>query len=344
VTTTVSTTADSGVDNDYEQTDTVESATAALLSRWTDAEKPSEDDEGDKPTKKAPTEKDNGNDADEDANDGTDTDQNDEADEDTDSDDDDTDDGATKLADDDFKVKITVDGAERTVSVKDLKRLYGQEASLTRKSQEVATLRKAAEDNSARTSVALNTLTQRAEDRWRPYAEIDYLVAQTQLSSEDFATLRAEAKAASDDYTFLKSELDNHSANQQAERAATFREQAKECVEVLTRDLPNWNETLYNDIRAFGVKSGLPQADVDMIADPTIIKLLHSAMLYERGKTVATTKKVAAVKKTVKPTASAATVQNKEKGADGLKRLSNSGSREDAASLFLSRWEGMGED
>lgn len=344
MTTTVSTTADTGVDNDYEQTDSVESATAALLSRWTDAEKPS-DDEEEEPTTKTPKVPADTEAEPEDANeDDTDQNEDDDANEDDADGDDVADDGATKLATDDYKVTVTVDGAERTVSVKDLKRLYGQEASLTRKSQEVAELRKTAEDNRTRTSVALDTLTKRAEDRWRPYAEIDYLVAQTQLSAEDFATLRAEAKAASDDYTFLKSELDNHASTQQAERITAFREQAKDCVKVLTRDLPNWNENLYNDIRTFGVKSGLKQADVDMIADPAIIKLLHSAMLYERGKIVATTKKVAAVKKTVKPSTTSASPQTADKGAANLKKLASSGSREDAASLFMSRWEGMGED
>lgn len=323
--------------------DTVEDATASLLARWTDAEKPSEDEDEEKPTKKPASPK--TDDAEGDAElDDQDTDQSDDETEDTDTDDTVDDDGAAKLADDNYKVKITVDGSERTVSVKDLKRLYGQEASLTRKSQEVADLRKTAEVNTERTTHALNTLTARAAERWQPYADIDYLVAQTQLSPEDFATLRAEAKAASDDYTFLQSELTNHSATLNNERNTAFREQAKVAVEVLTRDIPNWNEKLYNDIRTFGVKSGLPQADVDMIADPAIIKLLHSAMLYERGKTVATTKKVAAAKKTIKPTSSAANSQTRDKGADGLKRLSSSGSREDAASLFMSRWEGMGED
>src|SRR5574337_877989 len=50
---------------------------------------------------------------------------------------------AKKDAGDDVIVKIKVGDKEHEVPVKDLKRLYGQEASLTRKSQEVAAQRKA---------------------------------------------------------------------------------------------------------------------------------------------------------------------------------------------------------
>ena len=340
--TTTDTTTHEGVVDDAAPDNSLEGAAAALLERWTDAEKPSESEEGAKKTdnkqpdtKTKDTEETDEEDTDADA---------DQTDEDTDGDNDGDTDGDDAIATDDHKVKVTVDGVEKSVSVKELKRLYGQEASLTRKSQEVAALRKQAEENTAKTGTALTSLIKRAEDRYKPYADIDYLVAQTQLSPEDFAALRQEAKAAYDDYTFLKTELDTHAQTQQTERMTAFREQAKEAVEVLKKDIPTWSEKLYDDIRGFAVKSGLNEADVNMIADPNIIKLLHAAMLYEKGKTVATTKKVAAVKKPLKPSTKVADSNNPDKGAATMRKLSASGSREDAAALFLSRWESMGDD
>lgn len=332
---------------DFDKND----ATNEFLTRWTDAGQLSEDDKGTKPTK-APTKTSDAAhtdvDEDEDENDQSDEGDADEssADEDDTNDDetdaDSTEGAETKLASDDYKVKLTVDGTERTVSVKDLKRLYGQEASLTRKSQEVADLRKQAEETSSKTTTALNVLVKRAEERWKPYSEVDYLVAQTQLSAEDFATLRAEAKAAYDDHVFLTQELNNHGQQVQAQQIVVNHEVAKAAIETLTRDIPNWNQKLYDDIRIFSVKAGLNEQAVNSIVDPTIIKLLHNAMLYERGKSVATTKKVAAAKKVLKTTKSPGSA-SKSADTAHLNRLGKTGSRDDAAAAFLSRWESMGE-
>jgi hypothetical protein len=42
-----------------------------------------------------------------------------------------------RAAEDDDEVVVSVDGQEHRIAVKDLKRLFGQEASLTQKSQQV---------------------------------------------------------------------------------------------------------------------------------------------------------------------------------------------------------------
>src|SRR5262249_47659052 len=51
-----------------------------------------------------------------------------------------------KYAEEDAYAKVKVGDQELEVSVKDLKRLHGQEAALTRRSQEVAAERKATQD------------------------------------------------------------------------------------------------------------------------------------------------------------------------------------------------------
>jgi hypothetical protein len=74
--------------------------------------------------------------------------------------------GAEKaFADDGAYVKLKVDGEEKEVPVKDLTRLYGQEAALTRKSQEVAEQRKQAEAESQKHVSALQVLLTRAQEK-----------------------------------------------------------------------------------------------------------------------------------------------------------------------------------
>ena len=116
---------------------TRQEAESAFLEKWKeDAEKPSKPSKGAKEDEEDETPPDSSDD---------DTEELYEEDDSEDAEDQSDDDADETIAGDTAKVKVTVDGEEKTVSVKDLKRLFGQEASLTRKSQEVAAKRKEAE-------------------------------------------------------------------------------------------------------------------------------------------------------------------------------------------------------
>ena len=110
--------------------------------------------------------------------------------------------------DDDTLVEISVDGESKQASIKDLKRLYGQEASLTRKSQEAASQRKTADEQLQKADASLQAMISRAQERFKPYSDVDMLVASKNMSAEDFTQLRAEAKQAEDDLKFLTEEAD----------------------------------------------------------------------------------------------------------------------------------------
>src|SRR5512139_3659998 len=81
-------------------------------------------------------------------------------------------------------VKVKVGDTEHEVPVKDLKRLFGQEASLTQKSQQVADERKQVEAELAKNTAATQALLERAKARFEPYSKVDFLLAAQQLSPE----------------------------------------------------------------------------------------------------------------------------------------------------------------
>ena len=91
---------------------------------------------------------------------------------------------------------------KRTGICWDLKRLYGQEASLTQKSQQLSAQRKQAEDAIQRSDALFQAMLQRAEERFKPYSDVDMLLASKTMSAEDFATLRKEAQSAQEDVNF----------------------------------------------------------------------------------------------------------------------------------------------
>jgi len=72
--------------------------------------------------------------------------------------------------------------------------------------------------------------------------------------------------------------------------------------------------------------------------DHAAIRLLHKAMLYDRGKTkVVTTKVNKSPKKVVKTTHSPAVSRSSKPSDDAMRKLRSSGSQEAAADVFLSR-------
>ena len=306
----------------------------AFLNRWkSDAAEPSDDDEG-------------ATDDDDDLETVEASDEETETDEDPDESDEDPEEtpaAAKKLIEDEEAlVKIKVGDEELQASIKDLKRLYGQEAALTKKSQEVALKRKEVEDQGAKHLVGLQKLYERAMERYKPYADVDMLVASKSLSNEEFAALRQEAGRAYEDVQFLQQELDGFVQSLETQRQNMIREQAKAAIDVLKdpeSGIPNWSQETYDNIRTYAIRNGMPKEVVNQIVDPVIIKTLWKAMKYDNGKSVATVKKAKAPKKVLKSKSSSETQRfTKTDGQKALSKLRSSGSRDDAASAFLSRW------
>ena len=329
-------------------------AADAILSRWEDAETLS--DEGEEATDDPRNE-----DEDETLEDTSDRDQDDETeqtDEEDDEDPDESEEPETDEADevelsidDDTQVEIIVDGETQRVSIAALKRLHGQEASLTRKSQDLAAQRKEADAAYQKANISYQKLLERAEARAKPYAEVDMLVASRQMDADDFAKLRAESKDAEADLKFLREEADHFYRGAQDQQKVLHQQAASECVKVLQAQMPDWSNDVYNDIRSYAVSQGLPSEQVDQYVDPQVIMLLNKARLYDQTKATAETKKQKAKvirakdsntgKKILRSTKSPAREDSKsrrvKKAHDVLR--SKSGDADDIAEALLARWE-----
>lgn len=330
---------------------TEDDAAAAFLSKWSDedpeeqaSEAPKEDDtsEPDDAVQEEDTEADEAVEDEEESEE-----DHQEESEDSAEDDDETEDKSDeqkKTLDDEAVVKIKVGDEELDVSVKDLKRLYGQEAALTRKSQEVAAKRKEAEAAALKASATLDKMYQKAAAKWEPYSKIDYLVAQKQLDADAFAALRAEAQAAYEDFRFISEEADAFVKQTQAQQQQQLQEAAKEAVKVLRDAIPDWSPKLYDQIREYAISTGMDAEVVNNLVDPVAIQLLHKARLFDESKKIVTKKKVVQQKKVLKPTVTTSVKDVKGNAPAKQKaKLQSSGSVDDAADLFLSRWASADE-
>ena len=333
-------------------------AADAILNRWEDGETLSEEDQeaADEPQQ----------DEDETQEDTSDEDQDDETEQTEDEDETDPDqseepetdeaDEEVELSgiDDDTQVEIIVDGETQRVSIAALKRLHGQEASLTRKSQDLAATRKQADAALQKADISYQKLLERAEARAKPYSEVDMLVASRQMDADDFAKLRAEAKDAEDNLKFLKEEADAFYRDAQDQQAKLHQQAASECVKVLQSQMPDWGNDVYNDIRAYAVSQGLQQEQVDQYVDPAVIMLLNKARLYDQTKATAETKKAKSkvirakdgnkgkkiLRSTKSPVSDDSAVRRAKKAQQMLRsNPSRNGDADDIAEALLARWE-----
>ncbi len=321
--------------------DDIDSASEALLARWEDAEKPSEQ-ETDVATEPADEETEQlDQEAEEDEADLEDEEADEDPEEEDDAEETEEEEDEEINLDDDTLVEIVVDGEAQQASIAQLKRLYGQEASLTRKSQDVAKQRKEAEEAIGKSNVVLQRMLEKAEERYKPYSEVDMLVASKSMTTEDFAQLRKEAQTAADDVKFLREEADTYFKQLQTEQQQAMQEQAREAVKVLQEDIPDWSNNLYDDIRAFAVSQGLREDQVNTIVDPAVIKILNKARLFDQAKKITTTKKKRTSKKVLRATKAPNTEANEK--AKRIKtskaKLRNSNDMDDIAEALLSRWE-----
>lgn len=201
--------------------------------------------------------------------------------------------------DDDTYVKIKFDGEDREVKVADLNRLWGQEAALTRKSQEVSTAKTQYDEGQAKNIAAYNVLLQRATERANEYRKLPWtqLMKDPNVDAGQLAALQAEAQREFENEQFLKNEVDGFMRKVTDDQLKVRQEAAREALKAINdtaspHHIKGWTEALYNDIRSFASNQGVPAEMVNNITDPAAIKILHMAMQFSRGASKVVTKKV----------------------------------------------------
>jgi len=251
-------------------------------------------------------------------------------------------------------VKIKVGDEEFEVPVKDLTRLHGQEAALTRKSQEVAEHRKTVDAQAAQYVAGLDVLVKRASEKADEFRKINFLALtkDPNVSADELAVLQTEAQRVFDEERFLKSELGNFMTEVNGRQTKERQAQAVETVKTLgtpgTADKPNphyiegWSEKTYDDIRSFAVTSGMDADIVRNIVDPAAIKMMHMAMMFKRGVAKVTTVKTDKQPKKIVKTNSAPKAPAADKAltvAKAMKTQKASGNLESTTNAFLARFQ-----
>jgi hypothetical protein len=247
--------------------------------------------------------------------------------------------------------KVEVDGKQIDVPIANLKRLYGQEAALTQRSQQLSATRQKLEGDQQSHLAVANAFLAQAEKKLEPYLKLDFLaLARDQrVTPEQLQALREEANARWEEVQFLKQHQGKFVEALQEQTRAQMKVQAEASTKMLTDPAdPNyiegWGPQTYDSLRQFAVKQGVPAPMVNDIVLAPVIKLLHMALQYSLGKQTAqvqTIKKDKQVKKVIKtsrraPEGSTGPGSAKVKAVAKLRRT---GSQDDAAEAFLAGFQ-----
>jgi len=240
------------------------------------------------------------------------------------------------------------DGADQSVklSLKDLQSGYMRQADYTRKTQEVSKMREEARTQIDR--AAQEAQQQYVNQLQVMQAMIGQLVAPElknvdwqKLASEDpaeYVRLSSKAQQVQGMFGQMQQQQQQFMQQQQEQQKAAMAEAVEKSVDTLKREIPGWNQEVYQTILKGGLDYGFSQEELNGVVDARVIKLLHDASKYRQlqAKPIAE-KRAVVVPKVVKPGSKQTANPQAKVADDAATRLRKSGRVEDAAALFLAR-------
>jgi hypothetical protein len=254
------------------------------------------------------------------------------------------DEGEQETDPDDAEVEIKVGEETKKATLKELKRLYGQEASLTQKSQALAQQRAAADATYTQAHTALQTMSQRAAEAYRPYAELDWLVVAQNMDTETFKSLRQDAAAAEANVKFYEHELQQTVAKHQEQAQLAHREAVAECVKAMESPetgIPGFGKPMYDEMIGFAKEQGFDQAH--LITKPAVLKMLHMAMAWSKQQSATKVAEAKIAKAPNKPTTvlKPGSKSNTDSTSmrSAMQKLRQTGSLDDATDAFMASFK-----
>lgn len=126
-------------------------------------------------------------------------------------------------------------------------------------------------------------------------------------------------------------------AEAEAKEQQEFQAKCGECVQILKKEIPNWDETLYQNLMQYAIDLGAVEDEILKENRPSIFLALHKAYQFDKGKqqVLAKIKRPGAPKKVVKSTASKARTSQEPDNAKVAKAFSEGRIRHEDAFKYL---------
>lgn len=234
---------------------------------------------------------------------------------------------------------LEIDGEEYEVPAK-LKDAFMRQQDYTKKTKELATQRRALEEQIALTQQQ----AQFQQEFQKDVAQLAALEAQIgqyeainwkELQNEDpvqFVALREQYRDLKDARNYYSQDLNQRQQQQAIQAQQHYAKLAEQGAAELRNSIKGWNQERAREIREFAMETyGFAENELASVIDPRIVKVLHDAAQYRKGQTV-TNKKVIGKPQLGKPKAQQA--QAKHTDIKLRQALKKTGKADYAASLI----------
>ena len=231
---------------------------------------------------------------------------------------------------------VQIDGED--VDIQELKQGHLRQQDYTRKTQQVAEDRKAAEQQRQQYESQLHALSVASGtnlDRYAHMTENDWQQMALQ-KPEEYKRHRADYDKAIRYQQFLNNQVAENNAKNEQRLEAERKAQAADALQTLKATIPNWSNDLYSEIGEYAKTQGVDADEFADIIDPRLITVLHKAQQFDQARKV-TKKKIASSPKKTLIGGKATTKPTNQKGKKAMKRLSQSGSIDDALEALMNR-------
>jgi uncharacterized protein YeeX (DUF496 family) len=154
----------------------------------------------------------------------------------------------------------------------------------------------------------------------------------------EYVRLRNRAEQIQTVIKDMQSKQQALTAKQQAEQSQVLQQTAIKTRETLEREIPGWNDALYQKLMKTGTEYGYKPEEVGSWVDPRAVKLLHDAYQYRELKVkTPDDKRVVTPPKVIRPGATTAQSQTRKNTDIAMRKLQTSGRVEDAAAVIRAR-------
>lgn len=226
-----------------------------------------------------------------------------------------------------------------TVILNDLVKGYRNNAELETEKQEFASMKADFDSQMSGIQSRLELSLLEADKVIADYKDFDW-----KSYKDDNAVGYVENREFLDRYIQRREEILSEFTKIKEEEAKqeseTFKAKAKESGVILARDIPGWNNDVYQQLMVYAVENGADATEIANTIDPMVFKMLHKAMQFDKGKQTvkAKVKRLGSPKKVVKATASVSPVKkgaNPGKSAFLRKMESGNVTEKDMSNSFL---------
>ena len=231
----------------------------------------------------------------------------------------------------DAKVRVKIDGEEVDVSFSDLLKGYSTEQSLSAKGRELGEARKELEAEKARQleevsklGEASSAILYQQENAFaQAYHTIENKIKKARAEGDTFELneLKDKREEFQSKYWEARKRREDLVGNLEKQQNELLQKQWAEQMEhfnsKITEYVPDFSPELAQDLRKFALDEGLPEALLDTITDPAIVKFVNDYRLLKTGVSKGEAKRKAAPTKKV-PVKKAKSTETKKKSKDSM--------------------------